>query len=341
MKKTIITIITISTIVLLSCSHRNLAKEAEKNFYAMVEAYRSDNYELALSFLSEKMRIQIDPANQAEAMKTIDFKVISSEEYNGAVRLLVEMRLQRDTTFSQNTRIYFIKQKKQLLMTIPADVITKDWTITETPNFIIYAPVKPEDSIINILETAFSEAIDLLEIKPKEKINYYFCRTREEVGEVLGSPKPVGGLTTPGNIACLQPSRHEVFHAVSFAQQTPIIFLMEGMASWFSYPDSYTAQINLTAMMQKLLESGNFVSLESLLDFRNFKSYSEDVANLEAASFVDYLINQCGISKICSLYRQARTPDDFRNALKVLYGKSLAELESLWLKKIQRDVNRK
>lgn len=127
---------------------------------------------------------------------------------------------------------------------------------------------------------------------------------------------------------------HEAVHLIDqqFAPDR-ITFLSEGVAVWVT--GGHYKQEDLGQRMAALVELGRYVPLAEAID--NFFAIQHEISYLEAASFVDYLVETYGWTAVRSFYSNA-TADDagtlsrvIDKNLRIYFSSSLEEVEADWL----------
>ena len=128
---------------------------------------------------------------------------------------------------------------------------------------------------------------------------------------------------------------HEAIHLIDqqFTPHGRLVFLAEGLAVWSA--GGHYKQEDITARAAALLTTGQYVPLPELID--NFYPVQHEVGYLEAAAFVEYLINSYGWEAFKRFYSQvnpnleASYSASLDRSLTAHYGKSLELLEQEWL----------
>jgi hypothetical protein len=109
----------------------------------------------------------------------------------------------------------------------------------------------------------------------------------------------------------------------------PSLLLSEGLAVWTSGGHYRLEPIDARAAVTAA--SDDFVPLADLRA-GPFYDFQHEIAYMEAASFVKYLVDQYGLNTLKEFYSQATGDEARDDALAdLLYGKRLAELEADWL----------
>jgi hypothetical protein len=127
---------------------------------------------------------------------------------------------------------------------------------------------------------------------------------------------------------------HEAVHMIDqqFAPDR-ITFLSEGVAVWVT--GGHYKQEDLGQRMAALVDLGHYVPLAEAID--NFFATQHEISYLEAASFVEYLVNTYGWTAVRAFYSNA-TADDAGTLsravdknLRVYFSDSLEAIEADWL----------
>lgn len=127
---------------------------------------------------------------------------------------------------------------------------------------------------------------------------------------------------------------HEAVHLIDqqFAPDR-ITFLSEGVAVWVA--GGHYKQEDLGQRMAALVEMGRYVPLTEAID--NFFATQHEISYLEAASFINYLVETYGWTAVRSFYGNA-TPDDagtlsraIDKNVRIYFSSSLEEIEADWL----------
>ncbi|MCP5096493.1 MAG: hypothetical protein GY943_13150 [Chloroflexi bacterium] len=128
--------------------------------------------------------------------------------------------------------------------------------------------------------------------------------------------------------------RHEAVHLIDrqFAPQR-ITFLAEGLAVWTS--GGHYKQEDLEQRSKALLELGFYIPLPQLIN--DFYPVQHEIGYLEAAGFIDFLIDRYSWSQVRAFYTDVTHDDALTLAeavdfnLQSHFGKSLADTEADWL----------
>ncbi len=189
--------------------------------------------------------------------------------------------------------------------------------------------------LLTAVETAVQQAADRLDESPQQPIEIYFIDRVIGQGGYAGSELVVSYLDRDyAGIDLHQVLVHETVHIIDrqFAPQR-ISFLAEGLAVWAS--GGHYKLDDSDQQAAALLESGLYVPLVELVN--DFYPVQHEIGYLEAASFVNYLIDAHGWSRFRDFYSAATVDDDVMPAealdinLQIYYNKTLADMEAGWL----------
>ena len=193
--------------------------------------------------------------------------------------------------------------------------------------------------LLDIVETAVSQAAIRLREEPDQKLDVYFIDRTIGQGGYAGNDivaTYVDRSYAGGNLHELLV--HEAVHVLDrqFAPQR-LKFLAEGLAVWVS--GGHYKPEDLDKRMAALIDLGLYIPVTDLLE--NFYLIQHETGYLEAGGFVSYLIETYGYDLFRKFYSatsadDAPTPHDVLNInLQDVYGKSLTQIESEWLQSLQ------
>jgi hypothetical protein len=127
---------------------------------------------------------------------------------------------------------------------------------------------------------------------------------------------------------------HEAVHLIDRQiAPNPITFLSEGLATWVA--GGHYQKQDLEQRMAALVEIGSFRALDQTID--EFFGVQHEVAYLEGAGFIDYLVRIYGWEQVKAFYKEttAGDGDTLSEAidlnLRLFFGHSLDQVESEWL----------
>ena len=188
--------------------------------------------------------------------------------------------------------------------------------------------------LIAASETAVQQAAAQLDEEPQAPIEIYFIDRIIGQGGYAGSELVVSYLDRDyAGIALEQVLVHEIVHIID-RQIAPqrISFLAEGTAVWAGGGHYKPEDLAQRAAALRQLEM--YVPLAELAN--DFYPVQHEIGYLEAAAFVNYLIDRQGWSRYRDFYN-AVTLDDAETPamaldlnLQIYYNKTLADIEAEW-----------
>ena len=189
---------------------------------------------------------------------------------------------------------------------------------------------KDIDKIIEIQENCFSYITNVLKVDFKEKIEYYLCSSKEEVGEFYGDNDPCSGFAREPNKVyavyneinkCL--GFHEDAHLISYKINTPkSAAFREGLAMFF---DRNWWDISNSEWVKYYLKENRYERVESLINDDYFYEVDCSISYPTMGCFTEYLILTYGIDKYLKFYSYEK--EDFIKSFELTYEKSLYEVE--------------
>ena len=118
---------------------------------------------------------------------------------------------------------------------------------------------------------------------------------------------------------------HEVSHVLSFAISKPNRFITEGLAVLYGWDGEKFHKMDIKEQTKDLVNNFN---LRDMMDDFKFREVKENVSYSIAASFLKYIREKCGISKLKLFYKKI----DGKNYAE----KNIEELEKFFAKKIEK-----
>lgn len=224
--------------------------------------------------------------------------------------------------------------------TLPATEANATWVTAENSCCIVHvvtgtAAYRDLADLLVAVDTAVQQAVDKLGEQPERKFDVYLVDRVIGQGGYAGSAMVVSYLDRQyASGGFHQVLVHEAVHLLDrqFAPQR-FTFLAEGLAVWAS-GGHYKAE-ELDQRAAALRELGHYVPLEQLIN--DFYPVQHEVGYLQAAGFVNYLINAQGWSRFRDFYSNVTRDDADTLAesvdvnLQAYYGKTLAQMEAEWL----------
>lgn len=189
---------------------------------------------------------------------------------------------------------------------------------------------KDIDEIIEFQENCFSYITKVLKVDFKEKIEYYLCDSKEEVGEFYGDNDPCSGFAKKSNMVyavynennkCL--GFHEDSHLISYQINTPKSgAFREGLAMFF---DKEWWGISNSEWVKYYLRENKYERIESLINDEYFYEVDCSISYPTMGCFTEYLILTYGIDKYLEFYSYEK--EDFIRSFEETYEKNLYEIE--------------
>lgn len=218
------------------------------------------------------------------------------------------------------------------------------WVRAETDCCIIHtvsgtAAYRDLPQLVPQIETAVQTASDRLDELPLRKIDVYLVDRIIGQGGYAGSAMVIAYSDRPYNGGQLnQMLIHEATHVIDrqFAPRR-IAFLAEGVAVWAS--GGHYKPEDITERAAALLTLGYYVPLERLIN--NFYPVQHEIGYLQAAGFVQYLINLKGWGRFRAFYSNvtAGSAPTLAEAvdlnLQIYYDTTLEAIEADWLAYLQ------
>ncbi len=202
-----------------------------------------------------------------------------------------------------------------------------------TEHFDIFFDKGISDDFVKLLalhhEYFYTELVDYLKVKPKEKIQSFIFKDRQQKKELFGSANADVAKTWMYSIFTTYDNynsslKHEIAHCFSteFGEGPLKIadminpFLIEGIASAC---DPFTDENEVDYLASIAYQNGYKINLAQMYKFASFFTQPSTLSYIYAGSFTKYLIKNYGIEKFKKLYVDPDFPE--------IYGKSVNELE--------------
>lgn len=237
---------------------------------------------------------------------------------------------------NQITFLVVVADRSQL----PPSEANAAWVMAETACCRVHvvsgtAAYRDLPELLVEVETAVQQAINRLNEAPQKTFDIYFIDRVIGQGGYAGSELVVSYLDRDyAGIGLHQVLVHELIHLLDqqFAPQR-ISFLAEGVAVWAS--GGHYKPEDVDQRVAALLELNRYVSLASLID--DFYPVQHEIGYLQAASFVQYLIDTYGWTRFRDFYSNATVDDAATPAqavdvnLQIYYNQTLTGMEAAWL----------
>lgn len=202
----------------------------------------------------------------------------------------------------------------------------------ETDNYVFYyrEDSYAEKDILKIAymqQSCFNHICNVLKTKPNFKIEYFLCKTADEVGKIYGDNEPCNGFTSLPNkiyavynrkIKCI--GFHEDAHIISYTINRPDCpAIREGLAMYF---DRKWWSINNLDWVGYFLKEDKFIPIEKLLNKEAFFAEDCSVTYPIMGAFTEWLVSSYGMDRFIAVYREK----DTIKAMESVYNKKAEEL---------------
>ncbi len=223
---------------------------------------------------------------------------------------------------------------------LPATEANAAWVTADTACCHVHvvsgtAAYRDLPQLLAASETAVQQAAAQLDEQPQRPIDIYFIDRIIGQGGYAGSELVVSYLDRDyAGISLQQVLIHEAVHIID-RQIAPqrISFLAEGTAVWASGGHYKPEDLAQRAAALRQLEM--YIPLTELAN--DFYPVQHEIGYLEAAAFVDYLVDRHGWSRYRDFYSDVTLDDAETPALaldvnlQIYYNKTLADMEAEWL----------
>ncbi|MFC2084298.1 glucodextranase DOMON-like domain-containing protein [Bacteroidota bacterium] len=294
-------------------------------------------------FLGEgKYTFALKEVNNNENYSTISFQwiKINSEE--------------RAESNTHEMILYLVKENYRWLFINPIDLLTKDWKTYETETFRFIYPA--EFDVMNYvaeigkMESDTRYILDVFNVNPNKKIEYYKVRTPEECGKLISHP-PANGYaanyfkSTPDSLRFFDVlistsfrNLHEATHL--FTSLAGIKYVSaaytEGLAVAFGGSTFQEKELS-DYYSKSLLNTKEFIPLSDLLSIadnnflrQGYKTYQE------AGSFFRFLTEKYGFQKLALLGTSYKDSVNVISAFESKYDMDIYELEQGWIEYLNK-----
>lgn len=271
--------------------------------------------------------------------------VITAEAGDYEIRVILDrdnrlLPVPRSSSHNEASRTITVEEARRL----SRQEAEATWVQTETSCCIIHAvsgtaAYRDLPRLVPRIETAVQTAANRLDEPPARKIDVYLVDRIIGQGGYAGASMVIAYSDRMYNGGRLdQMLIHEATHVIDrqFAPRR-IASLAEGVAVWVS--GGHYKPETIEERMASLLALGYYVPLTDL--FNNFYPVQHEIGYLQAAAFVDYLVNQRGWGRFRSFYSSVTADNSLTPAasvdrnLQTHYETSLAALEADWLAYLQ------
>jgi tetratricopeptide (TPR) repeat protein len=296
--------------------------------------------EVNVFLVNISLTLEIEGIERGSVLLTSHLTTIGNNPFNFAERYRIELNLPAriDNIPGKDGSIYQLLISPREIISIDTSLCEYDpdherqFTLDPSANFDIYY-IKGSladyhwNNIRNYLEYEFTRFCSALDINIPGKINIYLIpcasvtvRWDSRFGYALDPARSdIYSIYNHdfSSVDAMLPNMLRLLRVWGYAPP----FLVEGMAAYFDF---------VTYKSKKLKASGEIPALKGILTTAGYYGADPIPAEITAGSFVKFLIDTYGISRMADLYRQSDDLTLLRNIEKV-YGAPLDTLEESWL----------
>ncbi len=228
---------------------------------------------------------------------------------------------------------------------MPVTEVGATWITAESPCCHIHAisgtaAYRDLPQLRQTIETAVQQASNTLNTDLTQKLDIYLIDRVIGQGGYAANAMVISYLDRQySGRGLYEVVVHETVHVLDrqFAPQR-ITFMAEGLAVWVT--GGHYKPEDLTQRAAALIEIGQYVPLVQLID--NFYPVQHEVGYLQAAAFVQYLVERQGWQQFKAFYADLTANDAPTLAeavdinLQIYYGRTLLEMEQDWLAALQQ-----
>lgn len=210
----------------------------------------------------------------------------------------------------------------------------------ETANFIFH--YSPGDYVLSEHQEAFGAwAVSLLGVNIPKKIDFYKYKDYDQMRRIWGT----GGVAwaDSGTLSVHHYSpwdNHESVHLLTYLIGRPSDFFNEGIAIALStdpYNGDFEGRWYGTSVHywgKRFKDEGTLIPLNDILESNDFRRYEPGITYPESGSFVRFLIDTYGVSKIKSIFQTVNLGDskeEIKQKFQSIYGFSVDQAKAEWL----------
>jgi hypothetical protein len=250
---------------------------------------------------------------------------------------------------SRKLKYYIINENDHPTFINPIDLFTSSWKSYATDHIMFHYP--PELDInnyieeINYAEEEFSEALEIFELQLPRKIDFYKARNDFECGKLMNFGPVNGYVFMPqqkeksfGEEIWFMASssfinHHEFIHAITGLLGIPFdnLAITEGMACAFAGGFHTTPGFIINDARNQIVHSFNYPLNELLtMDEQTFIK-NNYISYPQSGSFIKYLYDQNGISKLKELWAMPLSADEIIASIESIYHKPIEQIEKEWI----------
>lgn len=214
------------------------------------------------------------------------------------------------------------------------------WVTAETACCLVHvvsgtAAYRDLSDLLTEIETAVSQSVDALDVEIEEKLDIYLIDRVIGQGGYAGNDIVISYSDRQyASQGFYEVTAHEATHVLDrqFAPDR-ITFLAEGLAVWSS--GGHYKPENINERAAALVTIGEYIPLATLID--NFYPVQHEIGYLEAAGFVNYLVQTYGWPTFRYFYADVKAEDSsplsavVDRKMQQYFGVTLAQAERDWL----------
>jgi len=366
--KNIIPVFMISFVFVFNCTNENqnvdlTKQEAEKFISSYVTTLKSGDSKAIKKFWSNKSLnrhgFEVMHFCVGKAIHIKDWKIylestsfiyqfkdlVKEDDYYIVNGIWMKPDTEPDSDESLPMPFYLVYENNSWLLSNPIDVLTKNWNRHETDNLVFIYPkeININDHLheIKSLDEKYQVMSNAMEFTADEKIEYYKASSPQECGRLL-TQSPFNGLaavTYQDSIEWYQiavsttfNNAHEVMHIIALSSGVPYSnsFFSEGLAVAYGGTTFQTAEY-AHIFSKNILDDNGYIPIKQLLTMKNpdfvRKNY---ITYQESGSFLRYLIEFYGISKLKDFIFNFDLNEDLDEQTLEVFNFSLDNLEQKW-----------
>lgn len=187
------------------------------------------------------------------------------------------------------------------------------------------------EKIIEIQENCFKYICKVLKVRYEDKIEYYLCKSPQQVGEIYGDNDPCNGFASfPNKIyavynektQCIGP--HEDSHIIAYNTlgNPPNVFIKEGLAMYF---DKTWWGISNLAWVTYYYNKNKLPKFNNIVTNSGFFNYSCELTYPIVGALTEYIISIYGIEQYIEFFKNL--DENFHECFNKYFGISITEIE--------------
>lgn len=249
----------------------------------------------------------------------------------------------------RNVTFHVVQENGRWVFINALDLFTSDWLTYSTEHIVFHYP--PHIDIgdyldeIRYAELECARAFRIFGLQSTQKIDFYRARSDVECGKLMDfgpvngyAPVPrSAGMAGAWDLWFVASSsfvnHHEIIHLIAGLAGIPDenAAITEGLACAFAGAFHTTRDFIVNDARNQILQSFQY-PLKTLLtmDTRTFQS-NNFITYSQAGSFIRYLHDCYGMSKLRVLFSKTLTGVEVIASLETTYGRTVSQLEREWL----------